>query len=100
MLNLLPVGQLDGGHVAYALLGRRAHYLAYAALGLCLVMGVVFSYNWLLWAVLATLTGLRHPPPLNDVPVLGSGHRLLAIAGLLLFVLLLMPAPLTIVTHP
>src|SRR5919199_96206 len=100
MLNLLPVGQLDGGHVAYALLGRRAHYLAYGALGLCLLMGIVFSYNWLLWAVLATLTGLRHPPPLNDVPVLGSGHRLLAIAGLVLFVLLLMPSPLTIVTHP
>jgi hypothetical protein len=63
-------------------------------------MSVVFSYNWLLWAVLATLTGLRHPPPLNDVPVLGGGHRLLAIVGLVLFVLLLMPTPLSIVTHP
>jgi Zn-dependent protease len=95
MFNLLPVGQLDGGHIAYALLGPRAQYLAYAVLGLCVVMGVVFSYTWLFWAFLGTMMGLRHPPPLNDVPTLGRGHTLLAISGLLLFVLLLMPAPLT-----
>lgn len=94
MFNLLPIGQLDGGHIAYALLGRRAHYLAYGVLGLCLLMGVLFSYIWLVWAVMATLTGLRHPPPLNDVPELGPKHAALALTGLLLFFLLLMPAPL------
>ena len=95
MFNLLPIGQLDGGHIAYALLGPRAHYLAFAVLGLCLLMGVVFSYTWIFWAFLGILIGLRHPPPLNDVPALGQRHRILAAAGLLLFVLLLMPAPLT-----
>jgi hypothetical protein len=94
MFNLLPIGQLDGGHIAYALLGPRAHYLAYAVLGLCVVMGIAFSYTWLFWAFLGALIGLRHPPPLNDVPALGRGYTLLAIAGLLLFVLLLMPEPL------
>ena len=98
MFNLLPVGQLDGGHISYALLGRRSHYVAYAVIGLCLAMGLLFSYTWLFWAVLATLTGMRHPPPFNDVPELGPGHTALAIAGLVLFFLLLMPAPLTIVT--
>jgi membrane-associated protease RseP (regulator of RpoE activity) len=97
MFNLLPVGQLDGGHVAYALLGRRADYLAYSVLGLCVVMGFLFSYMWLFWGILSTLTGLRHPAPLNDVPGLGRAHTLLAIAGLILFFLLLMPAPLTLV---
>ena len=95
MFNLLPIGQLDGGHIAYALLGRRADYLAYGVLGLCLAMGVLFSSTWLFWAVLATLTGVRHPAPLNDVPTLGRGYAALAVFGLLLFFLLLMPAPLT-----
>lgn len=95
MFNLLPIGQLDGGHIAYALLGPRAQYLAYAVLGLCIIMGVAFSYTWLFWAFLGTLIGLRHPPPLNDVPRLGRAHTILAIAGLLFFFLLLMPAPLT-----
>ena len=99
MFNLLPIGQLDGGHVAYALLGRRADYLAYAVLGLCLAMGFLFSSTWLFWALLATATGVRHPPPLNDVPSLGPVHTALAIAGLALFGLLLMPAPLTVVSR-
>lgn len=98
MFNLLPIGQLDGGHVAYALLGRRAHYLAYTIVGLCLLMGIFVSYNWLFWSLLASFTGLRHPPPLNDISTLDTGHKLLAIAGLVLFFLLLVPAPLTIVT--
>ena len=95
MFNLLPVGQLDGGHIAYALLGRRADYLAYGVLALCGVMGALFSYQWLFWGVLATLMGIRHPAPFNDVPTLGKGHAALAVAGIVLFFLLLMPAPLT-----
>jgi membrane-associated protease RseP (regulator of RpoE activity) len=95
MFNLLPIGQLDGGHISYALLGRRSDYVAYAVLVLCLVMGIAFSYTWLFWTVLASLTGLRHPPPLNDVPRLKPAHMALAIVGLALFFLLLMPQPLT-----
>ena len=94
MLNLLPVGQLDGGHVAYALLGRRADYLAFGVLGVCVAMGITFSYTWLIWGAMALLTGIRHPAPFNDVPSLGSAHMVLALSGLLLFVLLLMPVPL------
>lgn len=97
MLNLLPVGQLDGGHVAYALLGHRAHYLAYAMFGVCLVLGILVSSSWLIWAVMILLIGLRHPAPLDDISPLSRAHIALAIFGLLVFVLLLMPAPLTIV---
>lgn len=100
MLNLLPVGQLDGGHVAYAMLGRRAEYLAYATLLLFLVLGLlgVFgifgSSSWLVWVILIGLMGPRHPPPLNDVLRLKPVHIALGILGLVLFVVLFMPSPL------
>jgi hypothetical protein len=98
MLNLLPVGQLDGGHAAYALLGRRAHYLSYGVVAACVALGVTVSDTWLVWAVLVFLIGPRHPAPLNDVPTIQGWHRVLAIAGLAMFILLFMPAPLSIVT--
>ena len=97
MLNLLPVGQLDGGHVAYALLGRRADYIAYAMIGLCLALGLLVSNTWLIWAVLILLIGPRHPAPLDDISRLDRRHTALAIFGLIVFVLLLMPTPITVV---
>ncbi|MBK9713049.1 MAG: site-2 protease family protein [Kouleothrix sp.] len=97
MLNLLPIGQLDGGHVAYALLGERAHYLAYALIAACVALGLLVSNTWLLWALLAFLIGPRHPPPLNDISRLDGRHAALAIFGLVVFVLLFMPAPLAVV---
>jgi Zn-dependent protease len=99
MINMLPVGQLDGGHVAYALLGRRATYLAYAVIGLCVALGLLIpdNYAWLTWAVLAFLIGPRHPAPLNDISRLDRKHIALAIFGLVVFALLLMPVPLQVI---
>ncbi len=97
MLNLLPVGQLDGGHIAYALLGRKADYLGYAVIGLSVVLGIAVSQLWLVWAAMPLLTGLRHPAPFNDVPDLDRKHVALAISGLVVFVLLFVPNPLTTV---
>lgn len=96
MINLLPAGQLDGGHVAYALLGERANWLAYAILALCFVLGVTDAsrLSWLVWGAMILLIGPRHPPPLNDLEPLGTGHKLLAVFGLVVFVLLFMPEPL------
>ncbi|NWG21095.1 MAG: site-2 protease family protein [Chloroflexi bacterium] len=97
MINLLPIGQLDGGHVAYALLGRYAHYLAYAFIGVCILLGLLVSANWMFWGILGFLIGPRHPPPLNDISRIGPWHVVLAVLGLLTFVLLFMPDPLRIV---
>jgi hypothetical protein len=94
MLNLMPVGQFDGGHVAYALLGDRAIYLAYATVGMCLFLGVFVNNIWFFWAILAMLVGVRHPPPLNDISRLRGAHIGLAVLGLVVFVLLFMPNPL------
>ncbi len=100
MLNMLPIGQLDGGHVAYALLGRNADYLAYATIALCVLLGLLIPQNYtlLFLPLLALVFGPRHPAPLNDISRLGIRHIALAIIGLCVFVLLFMPAPLMIVT--
>lgn len=106
-LNLLPIGQLDGGHVAYALLGRRAWRLAYLMI---ILMGVLGFYlflignpawpTWILWAGLGLLFGPRHPPPLNDASRLGPGRTLLGILLAIIWVLIFVPAPLVVVPAP
>lgn len=86
-LNMLPVGQLDGGHVVYALLGRRQHALAYAFFAAMLVMGFWWP-GWYLWAVLLLLLiGVRHPPVLDphlelDRPRRVAGWIAVALLGL------------------
>jgi membrane-associated protease RseP (regulator of RpoE activity) len=94
-LNLLPVGQLDGGHVVYALLGRF-HRLV-ARLGLAVILGLAFlGWNgWLIWAVLVTMIGLDHPPTVDDTP-LDPRRRLGAWLTVGLFVVTFMPVPLQV----
>jgi len=77
-LNMLPIGQFDGGHVAYALLGRRAHLLARAlVVGTILFILVTELYVWVLMFVLVILLGTDHPPTANDSARLGWFRRLL-----------------------
>jgi membrane-associated protease RseP (regulator of RpoE activity) len=91
-LNLLPIGQLDGGHVAYAVFGRRWTRLSWIVIGLMVLLGF-FWMGWPFWAVLSVLLGLRHPPPLDDITPLSRTERWLAVAGLVLFALTFAPAP-------
>ncbi len=93
-LNLLPIGQLDGGHVTYAWLGERGalRVSRLVSWGL-LVAGVVVSWNWLVWWLLTRLVvGLRHPPARVDEPIT-PGRRAVAAASLALFVLTFVPVP-------
>lgn len=71
-INLLPAGQLDGGHVFRALFGDRSRFVSYGAVAFLAIIGfVTFYLGWLLFAGLIILLGVRHPPPLNDVSPLG-----------------------------
>jgi membrane-associated protease RseP (regulator of RpoE activity) len=94
-LNLVPLGQLDGGHVLYALLGRRGARVASEVVSAALLAaGIFLSWNWLFWWLLTRLVvGVRHPPALVEEP-LPAGHRALALLSLLLFAVTFVPVPI------
>lgn len=97
-LNLLPVGQLDGGHIAYALLGQRGHRVISRAVliglaGLSLLALPLPLY--LVLCVVILMLGLNHPRTLNDQEGLGGGRRAVGLLALLIFVLCFMPVPVS-----
>lgn len=96
--NLLPVGQLDGGHILYSLVGQRAKVLTWPIIGLLLVMGFLLWPGWYLWAALIFLFGRRHPDPLDDVTRLDAPRKIIAVVTLIIFVLLFTPIPMQIIT--
>jgi membrane-associated protease RseP (regulator of RpoE activity) len=92
-LNLLPIGQLDGGHVAYALWGTRQRNLAFAVLPLLIVLGFVGWPGWFVWAFMAGIWGLGHPPVVDPHVPLGRGRMLVGWIALAVFVLTFAPVP-------
>jgi membrane-associated protease RseP (regulator of RpoE activity) len=92
-LNLIPVGQLDGGHVTYGLLLDRAHRISQVAWWVCVAL-VYFGPNWILWAVLLRLLGRRHPPTLNDGLPPGRGREIVGVVSLVVFVVCFVPNPI------
>jgi membrane-associated protease RseP (regulator of RpoE activity) len=96
-LNMLPMSQLDGGHVAYAVLGRRhAHVLARGLLVLAIAY-ILFTaqYGWIIMLMLVILVGADHPPTADDRCPLGWPRRLLGWGVLLLPVLCFNPWVIT-----
>jgi membrane-associated protease RseP (regulator of RpoE activity) len=91
-LNLLPIGQLDGGHILYSLTGRY-HRLLSRIFVMALVPMGIFYWPWLVWAALLLFFGMRHPAIYDDSP-LGGTRKALAWVALALFMLCFMVAPL------
>jgi membrane-associated protease RseP (regulator of RpoE activity) len=91
-MNLLPIGQLDGGHVAYAVFGKRWQKLSWIVIAALVLMGFFWA-GWPFWAVLAVMLGLRHPPPLDDITPLNSVDWRLVAVAVIIIVLTLTPAP-------
>jgi membrane-associated protease RseP (regulator of RpoE activity) len=94
-LNMIPQGQLDGGHVVYALLGReRARRVSVAASATLLALGLTVSWMWAgWWVVTRFVVGMRHPPALEEEP-LTPGGRALAVLALALLVVTFVPLPM------
>lgn len=92
-MNLLPVGQLDGGHVAYAILGSKQRILARAILVLLLVLGITGWSGWLVWAVILLFMGLDHPPLVYEWIPLDKKRKTIGWITLALFVVTFTPVP-------
>ncbi|MFN8009723.1 MAG: site-2 protease family protein, partial [Terriglobia bacterium] len=82
-LNLLPVGQLDGGHIIYALFGRWHRYVSRAFVFGVIPLLMFFWTAWVVWAVIPLALGINHPPTLEDDQPLGTGRKIVAVLGLL-----------------
>lgn len=96
-LNLVPIGQLDGGHISFAVLGRRSTAVTLVMLAAAIVW-TFFSTSWIVWTILMTvmivLLGPRHPPTLNDDINLGPGRLAIALFALLMLIVCFTPAPI------
>ncbi len=92
-LNLIPAGQLDGGHVMYVLFGKRLKYVLPVIIGLMAVMGFFWS-GWWLWVVMLLFMGRRSDDPLDQITELDPARRTLAYAMILVFILVFIPIPL------
>jgi membrane-associated protease RseP (regulator of RpoE activity) len=91
-LNLLPGGQLDGGHIVFSI-APRAHKLISRLTILALLPLAVYCWiGWIIWAVLLRISGMRHPI-VADWPEVRGGRRWLAIFALVMLILTLAPAP-------
>lgn len=95
-INLFPLSQLDGGHITYALFGRKHRLITRVTLVVMFLLGVVFWPGWLVWVVLILLMGTRHAPPLDDLTPLDPARRRLGWVAFLILLLCFVPIPLQI----
>ena len=94
MLNLFPIGQLDAGHLTYAVFGNRARTIGRWALLALGVLTVAVSFTWAVWLlVVALVVGVRHPPVTVPEEPLGAARGWLCVASLVVAVLCFLPAP-------
>jgi membrane-associated protease RseP (regulator of RpoE activity) len=96
-LNLFPMGQLDGGHISYAVLGRRSIYVTFAMIAVAAGLAY-FSASWIVWTIVTggmlIVFGARHPPVADEHVPLDRARVVLAIVALAMFVVCFTPAPI------
>ncbi|QLH74508.1 MAG: site-2 protease family protein [Methanomassiliicoccales archaeon] len=92
-INLLPAGQLDGGHVARGFLGEKAKYLSYATMAMLFILGVFLYSGWLIFGILVFFLGLKHPQPLNDISKIDTKRKFLGVVAILLLLVTFVPVP-------
>ena len=105
-LNLVPIGTLDGGHVAYGLFGEKARKIFPIIIGTLIALSFLpavlalslasFNYSWLLWVVILFWLGNVRTTALDDITELDSARRVVGLIVLILFILLFTPVPMAV----
>lgn len=93
-LNLLPIGQLDGGHIVYALLGKKSKIVYRIGIFIFCVIAILLYPGWMVFAVLLLLFGFRHPAPMDEAVQLDPKRRILGVILFIVFLLSFTPVPL------
>ncbi len=92
-MNLIPIGQLDGGHISYALFGRWHFYISRICLLIIAVTGILYWYGWLVWGLLLLFLGIDHPPILIWESSLSKSRKIIGILSFIIFILTFTPMP-------
>ncbi len=92
-LNLIPVGQLDGGHIAYALFGEKHADISKLLVLAMIILGFFSWEGWILWGALLLLLGLRHPPVMHWEKPLDNRRRFISWLTAIIFVITFIPVP-------
>ena len=95
-LNLLPIGQLDGGHIVYAVFGIWHRLISIIMILILTVFGIFTWQGWLFWAILVTLLGIKHPSLMDGQIALDRRRKIIGWLSLAVFVLTFIPLPITI----
>ncbi len=91
-LNLIPIGQLDGGHIAYAFLGERHRFISITLVVVLLLLGLFSWEGWAFWGAVMIVLGLKHPPVIYWEP-LDKRRRITGSLALLIFIITFIPSP-------
>ncbi len=95
-INLIPVGQLDGGHIAFAFLGEKHTRVSFILVMMMSLLGLFLWEGWFVWAVLLLVLGLRHPPVVYWEDILDGRRKVTGFIALLILILTFIPVPFKI----
>lgn len=95
-LNLLPIGQLDGGHIVYALLGKYSGIVYKVGIGAFCIFTLFVYPGWIIFAIMLLLFGFKHPPPADPFIQLDFKRKCIGILMLIVFLLCFTPIPLKV----
>ncbi|MDX9714636.1 MAG: site-2 protease family protein [Dissulfurispiraceae bacterium] len=95
-MNLIPIGQLDGGHIAYAIFGERQKLVSKLLVALLMILGIFLWQGWIIWAVLMIIMGTKHPPVLYWHEPVSRSRTSVAIISLIVLILTFVPMPFKI----
>lgn len=90
--NLLPIGQLDGGHIIYAMFGDKCDVVSRLFFVLLFPLGYFWN-GWWLWALVIALFGFKHAPVIDDSVILAKNHRMMGVFSIVIFVVTFIPVP-------